>query len=237
MREVRPAADGWYRGRQGRYAREPSPVLADTSGPWPGAPLPPWPPAQPGAPFTPPPGRGIPRLVGKEGSGRCAGCHRTVLLRGDGLIINHKTGDVRCPGSRQEPAEAVPVASWLSLCPGLTPHGLRHGHQTWLDDLGVRYVLQSERMGHEVPGMRGVYSHITLGMREALTTGLQELWDDSLRERARIAGRSPVRVLNALLVQLREQDHPHSAPKIGHLTARNPASRSGKGRRPSETLG
>ncbi len=24
--------------------------------------------------------------------------------------------------------------------------------------MGVRYVLQSERMGHEVPGMRGVYA-------------------------------------------------------------------------------
>ena len=47
------------------------------------------------------------------------------------------------------------VASWLPLKPGLTVHGLRHGHQTWLDDLGVRCVLQSERMGHEVPGMRG----------------------------------------------------------------------------------
>jgi len=59
---------------------------------------------------------------------------------------------------------------------GLTPHGLRHGHQTWLDDLGIRYVLQSERTGREVPGMRGVYSHITQRMRDELTSGLQELW-------------------------------------------------------------
>jgi hypothetical protein len=65
----------------------------------------------------------------------------------------------------------VPVASWLALRTGLTPHGLRHGHQTWLDDMGVRYVLQSERMGHEVPGMRGVYSHITPGMRAELKAG------------------------------------------------------------------
>ncbi len=65
--------------------------------------------------------------------------------------------------------------SWLPLRRGLTPHGLRHGHQTWLDDLGVRYVLQSERMGHEVPGMRGVYSHVTPRMRAELRDGLQEL--------------------------------------------------------------
>jgi len=61
-------------------------------------------------------------------------------------------------GNGGKPAEPVPVASWLPLRTGLTPHGLRHGHQTWLDDMGVRYVLQSERMGHEVPGMRGVYA-------------------------------------------------------------------------------
>ena len=65
-------------------------------------------------------------------------CDRTILLRRDGLIISHKTSGLRGPGSVQRPAEPVPVASWLPLCPGLTPHGLRHGHQTWLDDLGVR---------------------------------------------------------------------------------------------------
>jgi integrase len=97
----------------------------------------------------------------------------------------------------------VPVASWLPLRPGLTPHGLRHGHQTWLDDLGVRYVLQSERMGHEVPGMRGVYSHITSRMRADLTAGLQELWEASLNERARISVRSPVPVLDMLLAGFR----------------------------------
>ena len=198
-RVVRPAPDGRYPGRQGRYTRQPSPVLVDMSGLWPGTPLPPWPPALPGVFFTPPAGRGIPRLAGKEGSGRCPVCNRTILLRRDRLIISHKTGDVHCPGSGQEAAQPVPVASWLPLRAGLTPHGLRHGHQTWLDDLGVRYVVQSERMGHEVPGMRGVYSHITPGMREDLTAGLQRLWGASLRERARIAARSPVQVLDALL--------------------------------------
>jgi integrase len=97
----------------------------------------------------------------------------------------------------------VPVASWLALRTGLTPHGLRHGHQAWLDEIGVRYVLQSERMGHEVPGMRGGYSHITPGMRAELKAGLQELWVRSLHERSRIAARSAVAVLDALLAPFR----------------------------------
>jgi integrase len=91
------------------------------------------------------------------------------------------------------------TADRLHLRPGLTPHGLRHGHQTWLDELGVRYVLQSERMGHEVPGMRGVYTHITPRMRAELRDGLQELWEASLDERVRLAERSAVGILDDLL--------------------------------------
>ncbi len=99
------------------------------------------------------------------------------------------------------PAEPISLASWLPLRPGLTPHGLRHGHQTWLDDLGVRYVLQSERMGHEVPGMRGVYSHVTPRMRDELRKGLQQLWEASLYERAQLSKRSAVSLLDHILAR------------------------------------
>jgi hypothetical protein len=117
------------------------------------------------------------------------------LERQDGMLIRHKIGPERCAGSESLPGEPVSLASWLPLLPGLTPHGLRHGHQTWLDELGV----QSERMGHEVPGMRGVYSHITHRMWAELTEGLQQLWEASLHERARLAERSAVGVLDGIL--------------------------------------
>jgi hypothetical protein len=106
----------------------------------------------------------------------------------------------------------VPVASWLPLRSGLTPHGLRHGHQTWLDDLGIRYVLQAERMGHEVPGMRGIYSHVTDGMRAELRSGLQELWEVSLRERASLGSRSAVAVLDDLLASVRRTEDQEPLP-------------------------
>jgi integrase len=105
-RVVRPAADGWYPGRQGQNARETAPVLVDASAPWPGVPLPPSPPALPGAAFTPPTGRGIMRLAGKDGSGRCKVCHRSTLLRRDGHVICHSVGGTHCGGSGQEPARA-----------------------------------------------------------------------------------------------------------------------------------
>lgn len=54
-------------------------------------------------------------------------------------------------------------------------------------------------MGHEVPGMRGIYSHITPRMRAELRDGLQALWEASIRERVLLAKRSAVAVLNELL--------------------------------------
>jgi hypothetical protein len=198
---VRPAADGWYPAREGRDQRPKSPVLVNAENPWPGTPLPPWPPALAGQDYVPPFGRGVARLVAQEGFGRCPSCRRSIELRSDGTLINHKAKNDLCAGSQKEPASLPAVASWLPLKPGLTLHGLRHGHQTWLDDLGIRYVLQAERMGHEVPGMRGIYSHVTPDMRKELTAGLQELWQASLKDRARLASRSTVPVLDELLAE------------------------------------
>jgi hypothetical protein len=108
------------------------------------------------------------------------------------------------------------VASWLPVLTDLTPHGLRHGHQTWMDEAGISYVLQSDRMGHEVPGMRGVYGHVSPAMRTALVAALQEMWTAALDQRAELAPRSSVAALDRL------------------LTARPRALEASSGRRPSE---
>jgi integrase len=71
---------------------------------------------------------------------------------------------------RCRPAEDLSLASWLPELTGLTPHGLRHGHQTWMDEDRIADVLRSERMGHEIPGMRGVYSHVSAAMRAELSS-------------------------------------------------------------------
>lgn len=54
-----------------------------------------------------------------------------------------------------------------------------------MDEDRIADVLKSERMGHEVPGMREVYSHVSTAMRAELTAALQERWTTSLRERSR----------------------------------------------------
>ena len=83
-------------------------------------------------------------------------------------------------------AEKVPVACWLPVKQGLTPHGLRHSHKTWMED-GISGILQERRLGHEVPGMRGLYTHVSQAMRAEFTGALQSRWEDSLRVRAAIA--------------------------------------------------
>ena len=111
------------------------------------------------------------------------------------------------------------MASWLPVLRGLTPHGLRHGLQTWMDEDGIPEVLKTERMGHEMPGMHGVYGHVSPAMRAELCAALQERWEASLRQRAQLGTRSLVPVLDRLLAAQREAPvkiGSHLAPKIGH---------------------
>jgi hypothetical protein len=75
--------------------------------------------------------------------------------------------------------------------------------------------IKSERMCHEVPGMRGVYSHDSDAMRAELKAALEERWAASLRERARLAPGSIVPVLDALLAE-----QGGSPDKIGYCRAR-----------------
>jgi len=68
---------------------------------------------------------------------------------------------------------------------------------------GIPEILAEQRLGHEVPGMRGLYAHASQRMRDELMAALQNRGDESLRERAAIAPHSPVPLLDGLLAALR----------------------------------
>ena len=113
--------------------------------------------------------------------------------------------------------EDIPVACWLPVKYGLNPHGMRHGHKTWMAEDGIPEILAEHRLGHEVPGMRGLYAHTSDRMREDLKAALQARWEDSLRERAALHEHSPVPLLDELLA-------PFRAPSTGpNDTTRHPA--------------
>jgi len=92
-------------------------------------------------------------------------------------------------------------ACWLPLAQGLTPHGLRHSHKTFMEELGTSGKLMDDRMGREDGSVQAAYSHITAGMRRGLLDGLTGLWEASLDARRALAPGSPVAVLDRLLRQ------------------------------------
>ncbi|AEV82090.1 LacI family transcriptional regulator [Actinoplanes sp. SE50] len=105
------------------------------------------------------------------------------------------------------------LASWLPVLCDLTPHGMRHGYQTWMDEDEIPYVAQSQQMGHEVPGMHGIYSHVTDRMLERIRAALQLRWEESLRARAALPLTSAVPLLAAALKTLpREASAPNPLP-------------------------
>lgn len=199
-RVFRPACDGRYESANGKVSKT---VIADAAV-WPGVPVASWPPAVAGHPFTPPAGKGVARLVSSDGTGHCPSCGHAVMLRLDGSVVAHKTGTGHCPGSGKRPAADASLACWLPVRDGLTPHGLRHSHKTWMAEDGIPEILAEQRLGHEVPGMRGLYAHASLRMRDELTAALQTRWEESLRERAAIVPHSPVPLLDGLLASHRE---------------------------------
>ena len=199
-RIFRPACDGRHPPANGSPGKL---VIADATA-WPGTPAAAWPPAVPGKPFAPPSGRGTQRLTSTADTGRCPSCGHAVRLRLDGRTVAHNNEPGHCPGSGEQPADDTPLACWLPVKDGLTPHGLRHGHKTWSSEDGIPEILAEQRLGHQVPGMRGLYAHASQQMREKLTAALQARWDESLRQRAAIDPHSPVPLLDNMLAPFRQ---------------------------------
>lgn len=113
-------------------------------------------------------------------------------------VLLHATPWPGIPVRGQAPEKRAD-ACWMPVLPAGTPHSLRHGHRTWLIEARVEEVLQHERFGHELAGMRGIYSHVSPQMRERLKQVLTQLWEKSLAERYAVSPSSPVPVLDGLL--------------------------------------
>jgi len=200
-RVFRPACDGRYPSANGAPGRL---VIVDATA-WPGSPVAAWPPVVPGEAFAPPRGRGTSRLISTETIGRCPTCGRAASRLLDGSLVAHKVDGGHCLGSREPPADDPPLAAWLPIKEGLTPHGYRHSQKTWMTEDGIPEILAEQRLGHQVPGMRGWYAHVSRHMRDDLLAALQARWEESLRQRAAIDPRSPVPLLDRLLVRFRAE--------------------------------
>jgi hypothetical protein len=99
-------------------------------------------------------------------------------------------------------AEQVADCSWAPLILGLTPHGLRHGHQTAMRRDRVPRVLRRDRLGHAASGnIADHYTHIDEEMTEDMLTRQTTRWQAALAARAKIDqahGGQPQSAIHAL---------------------------------------
>ncbi|WP_230689659.1 tyrosine-type recombinase/integrase [Catellatospora paridis] len=58
-------------------------------------------------------------------------------------------------------------------------HDMRHTHKTWMIEDNIPEVAQCARLGHRLEGVRGIYSHVTPAMEQAIIDGLQRRWESN----------------------------------------------------------
>ncbi len=64
--------------------------------------------------------------------------------------------------------------------PGLTFHGFRHSHKTWMIADGIPDVAQARRLGHDLPDkIADIYSHVADEVEARLIAALQRRWDEA----------------------------------------------------------
>lgn len=73
-----------------------------------------------------------------------------------------------------------PRPKWEPIMPGLTMRDLRHTHDTYQDQIGVRPALMFEQAGHKRPGIKAVYQHPTPAMRQERLDGLQDIYERAM---------------------------------------------------------
>ncbi|MDT4963319.1 MAG: hypothetical protein QOF87_2966, partial [Pseudonocardiales bacterium] len=72
---------------------------------------------------------------------------------------------------------ANPRVRAVPIRPGLTFHGLRHSHKTWLIDDGMPEIAQARRLGHHLPNrVVETHSHVAADLNQRLLDGLERRW-------------------------------------------------------------
>lgn len=71
-------------------------------------------------------------------------------------------------------------AGWGPIMPGLTMRDLRHTHDTYQDQIGVKASLAYDQAGHLRPGIKRIYQHPTPEMRAERLKGLQDIYERAM---------------------------------------------------------
>ena len=89
--------------------------------------------------------------------------HEFVFLTADGAFLRRSNFSRRAmrPAADGTPHRPRPAVAVAPVAPGLTFHGLRHSHKTWLIADGIPDIAQARRLGHRIPDkIQHIYSHV-----------------------------------------------------------------------------
>ena len=125
--------------------------------------------------------------AGRTGVGSATHRHEQVFTdRGgrssSGARTSRRAVRPAADGTSHHPRPAVVLAP---AAPGLTFHGLRHSHKTWLIADQIPEVGQARRLGHRIPDkIQHVYSCVAPELEARLLDALQQRWIAALTELA-----------------------------------------------------
>ena len=84
---------------------------------------------------------------------------------------------------RHHPPPPTPRSRWRRSRRGLTFHGFRHSHKTWLIADRIPDVAQARRLGHRIPDkIQHIYSHVAPELETRLLDALQHRWTAAIAD-------------------------------------------------------
>lgn len=113
--------------------------------------------------------------------------HAHVFTGRDGAFLRRSNFSRRAmrpaaDGTTHKPRPAIAVPA---VAPGLTFHGLRHSHKTWLIADQIPEVAQARRLGHRIPDkIQHIYSHVAPELEARVLDTLQQRWNTALADLA-----------------------------------------------------
>jgi hypothetical protein len=86
------------------------------------------------------------------------------------------------PATDGNPNAADPTVRTKPVSPGLTFHGLRHSHNTWMITDDIPDIARARRLGHHTDNrLAEIYSHVSGELHHRILTTLQHRWHTALQ--------------------------------------------------------
>jgi integrase len=107
-----------------------------------------------------------------------------VFTTPSGTLLWRSTFDRRVlrPAFDGNHDHANPTVRTEPIRPGLTFHGLRHSHKTWLIADNIPEIAQARRLGHHLSNrLVETYSHVAPEIEHRLLRTLQHRWNHAIR--------------------------------------------------------